>query len=426
MIMMKQALRAVCVLVATHVQWSHARNAEDAGATEVVGASHDCFDWQCSDGYIPKFDHDNLKGQSDSACCQATCQLHTCKSPYVDNANYSGNIGMTDPQCCDKSCAAVTCSEGRRVPEDLKNVAGLTDEECCANTCRQLNCTGLLKMRAGNIDKLVPVGSSVEDFCCESTCASFTCDQSKGLAFRPESVDLIQPSEEKCCEATCASFTCPPGYEMPSTRANQRGHGLECCEMTCNKFNCKGGWVKDLAKTLLFGKSNEACCQKTCQLWECGEGWLKNDRYKSFVQVSDETCCDKSCFFYDQCKGDYSPDYAKINGMAPGTTADECCIKQCSLYQCKTGEGILIPNPSNITGQTAQECCEDERCPAFRNKTQAQGNVCNGLTKETCPWSWVTYNNTKTQKEDVLGCQFKPNFGLCMLGELEPTGCHGM
>ena len=41
------------------------------------------FSHPCGKGFIPKFDHDTLKGDSDAVCCQQTCELHKCSGHYA-------------------------------------------------------------------------------------------------------------------------------------------------------------------------------------------------------------------------------------------------------------------------------------------------------------------------------------------------------
>lgn len=88
------------------------------------------FAHSCGKGYIPKFNHDKLKGSTDPECCQATCELFTCTGLYVrpstrchtllrevKNDAYAGNVGASNQQCCDQTCAAVHCPLGMKAAD---------------------------------------------------------------------------------------------------------------------------------------------------------------------------------------------------------------------------------------------------------------------------------------------------------------------
>eukprot|EP00438_Fugacium_kawagutii_P030192 Skav207278 [mRNA] locus=scaffold434:139740:141810:- [translate_table: standard] len=172
----------------------------------------ECFSHSCGKGYIPLFDHDTRKGDSDAQCCQPTCELYTCSGNFVANEAYKGNIGRTNEQCCDQTCAAVTCPEGTKVPTDLKKSAGKTAKECCKDTCKDVQCKPFTVPIGANKNEVYPDGDA-QGFCCEPTCQAYTCDVAKGLTLDPAKGALTGVSDETCCTPTCSSITCPAGFK---------------------------------------------------------------------------------------------------------------------------------------------------------------------------------------------------------------------
>eukprot|EP00434_Breviolum_minutum_P018460 symbB.v1.2.016286.t1/scaffold1236.1/size130149/4 len=380
--------------------------------------SSDCFSHSCGKGYIPKFGHDTLKGDTDAVCCQQTCELHVCSGHYVANAAYKRNIGGTHEQCCDKTCSAVKCPKGKKVPAALQKSAGKTVEECCKETCADVICKPFTVSIGAKQHEVYPDGEA-QEFCCEPTCQAYTCDVDRGLTLDVAKAKFTGVSDETCCTATCSSLKCPAGFKTHPSKVNLDARKTECCEPLCKRHTCSAGWVPDASQVATVGNTDEVCCQRTCEVYQCSNGFAKNPEMKTNIGVDDATCCLPQCIQYQpKCEGDYAPN--PHANKTVGQTADVCCKKTCSLYSCSAGSAN-IPKAQSVVASTKDECCEDERCPAFRKKTEVKDG-CNKLSKDDCENNYMKLKNAKTNKTDTLPCKWEA-LGLCQVLEDDPVHC---
>lgn len=378
----------------------------------------ECFSHSCGKGYIPKFDHDTRKGDSDVQCCQPTCELYTCSGNFVANEAYKGNIGRTNEQCCDQTCSAVKRPKGKKVPADLKKSPGKTEKECCKDTCNDFLCKPFTVPIGTNQHEVYPDGEA-QSFCCEPTCQAYTCDVAKNLTLDPAKAALTKVSDETSCTPTCGSVTCPAGFKIHHSKVNMDAKKTDCCEPLCSSHTCSAGWVADVTKVAAVGNTDEVCCQRTCEVFQCSSGWAKNSAAAKNIGVDDPTCCLSECSLYQpKCEGDYAPN--PDANKTVGQTADVCCKKTCSLYACSDGS-INIPDAKSVVASTNGECCEDARCPTFRKKTEVKDG-CNQLGKDECENNYIKLKNTATNKTDSLACKWA-DFGFCQVNELEPANC---
>ncbi|CAK9017129.1 unnamed protein product [Durusdinium trenchii] len=409
---MKQVLAAAAVVFS-----SQPVLALKVPASLVDEGEGDCFAHACGTGYIPKFNHHTLKGDSDMECCQQTCELFTCTGNFVANQAYKRNVGKTNEQCCDQTCAAVKCPVGKKVPIDLRESAGKTAEECCKDTCKDVQCAPFTVPIGANKNEVYPDGDA-QSFCCEPTCQAYTCDIMKGLTLDIAKAHLTRVSDETCCTATCSSVVCPTGYKTHPAKVNMDARKTECCEPLCSSHVCGAGWVTDISKAAAVGNTDEVCCHRTCEIFQCSAGWAKNPAASTNIGVDDLTCCLPECIQYQpKCTGDFAPN--PDANKTVGQTADVCCKKSCSLYPCSTGT-VNIPDAKSVVAATDDACCEDFRCPTFRKKTEVKDG-CNQLSKDACEKNYVKLKNTHTNKTDTLACKW--TMGFCQVHDLEPISC---
>mmetsp|Transcript_42018 Transcript_42018/g.78051 ORF Transcript_42018/g.78051 Transcript_42018/m.78051 type:complete len:441 (-) Transcript_42018:100-1422(-) len=385
---------------------------------ETEGAG-ECHGHVCSDGWVPKDDHHELQGSTDAQCCQKTCALWSCSSGYVKDAAYAKNVGSSDQQCCDKTCAGFECPVHFKVPVENATSAGVTEKECCAPTCWSVTCRPGYTKNKANVEKVFKKDEA-QDFCCEATCATHTCDETKSLAVDPKKLHLTGVSDEKCCSETCAAFDCPTGFAVPASKEKVVGSTKEeCCQPLCSAHTCSAGWKADPLKVTALKHSDEACCQKTCSIFTCSDGWTKKAGTDDFVGVDDKTCCRETCSQYqDKCTGDFAPN-PDANKTA-GDTANVCCKKTCALHTCNSGE--LKPKAQEIIDSTDEACCEAAACAVFRKKTLVEGG-CNGLDKAKCDASKLELLNSVTNKTEELACTWKASYGICQVGLPKPSSC---
>ncbi|CAJ1345420.1 unnamed protein product [Effrenium voratum] len=336
-----------------------------------------CHSYACSDGWVPKANHGDVPGSSDTECCQRTCKLFTCGSGFVANVAYANNVGASSQQCCDKTCAGMQCPVGQHVAPKMLNVAGTTPEDCCAETCESVVCEPNYAKIAARKEEVHPPGQS-QSFCCEATCGLHTCDAARSLAQDPKSLQLTEPSDAKCCKSTCGAFSCPAGSKVPASKERKVGSSpAECCDTLCGGYSCGKGYQADPLKAARFGNTDEVCCRRTCAIYQCNVGWAPKKNVENFVDVGDEICCQKKCVQYqEKCTGDFAPNPDANETI--GDTADVCCSGTCALHSC--GSGVLIPEPQVTVGAIDELCCEDALCADYRGKSLVDG--CNALDKE--------------------------------------------
>eukprot|EP00440_Ansanella_granifera_P002629 gb/GFBE01002860.1/.p2 GENE.gb/GFBE01002860.1/~~gb/GFBE01002860.1/.p2 ORF type:complete len:420 (-),score=83.58 gb/GFBE01002860.1/:7-1266(-) len=418
---MKRTIRAVPLIVATAgVGLSAGKKIQQEAEVLEPAEDENCANHRCSDGWVPFKDHHERFGTSDKECCKPTCKLWECTGDYIPNPEYFKNIGSSNEQCCDLSCSAFTCPPGQKVPQTKEEVASVNSTECCFDTCSLATCDPYFTLIPDRKQD-IPLAGREKEHCCRKTCRAYSCDYRNGLTNNPEHNKLSPVNDDTCCTATCETLRCKKGYAMPKSKRYEIAEGNpNCCQPTCERHQCSPGWVKDPARQTSIGQTNEACCMKTCEIYHCGDGWALNPEAKEFIDVDDPTCCLKQCIQHqDKCIGDYAPSVARNDTVAE--TNDACCEKTCALHNCT--RGIPIPEPRSVVSNVDSECCEDPRCPTFRNKTIRPGG-CNGLGEDVCNMSYVILLNTVTNKNDTLGCAWMDELKLCRLtSDKEPSWC---
>jgi len=68
-------------------------------------------------------------GNTDSTCCEATCNAHSCQTNWVMKDGVSSTLNPTDDTCCEATCAAHVCGSGNLI--EATSTVGNTDDVCC-------------------------------------------------------------------------------------------------------------------------------------------------------------------------------------------------------------------------------------------------------------------------------------------------------
>eukprot|EP00440_Ansanella_granifera_P040503 gb/GFBE01043927.1/.p1 GENE.gb/GFBE01043927.1/~~gb/GFBE01043927.1/.p1 ORF type:complete len:470 (+),score=127.17 gb/GFBE01043927.1/:1-1410(+) len=391
---------------------------------DTEAASGDCFDFTCSQGWVPKIGHFNMSGTTDDECCVQTCELFKCTKPFIANSSYHGNVGTSEKECCDITCNAILCPYNQKIPAELLDKAALNTDECCRDTCAKVRCPRNSVPVPANQDKLYPEGQA-HRFCCQQTCGSFTCDYHEGWVFNKAARELTNPTTEKCCLPTCKRYECPDGFAMPPSKTWLVKQNMECCDKQCKQHTCSAHWVHDHTKEELIGDTDQECCEMTCAIYKCNPGWVPNHAAANFIGVDDPTCCHAQCVQYQgNCTGNWAPDETKHEIV--GANKELCCQKTCGLYSCTNESLVLIPRPHEHVHFNEDECCESKECEPFGKKTATDWRGCNSIIgEENCHSSYTVLHNNRTNATDILSCWWNPELEVCQLSDPEPTGCHG-
>jgi len=299
-----------------------------------------------------------------------------------------------------------------------------------------------------DVVKLAKVGVSAAD-CCDDTCASFVCPDGQtldphALMERAELVEGIakKASGGHCCVDTCKAFVgkCSTvrggkdGYTVPPRKFTELAgeDGSHCCVETCenHKCNAQNGWQEYPGiKPHCFTQpcTDQECCQPNCGNWECADG-LKLDSAKSeLVPANDATCCVKTCKLHT-CLDTYVPGSNFMKNDTVGETSAVCCEKWCSKHTCSDADSTVIPDADKVPGSTDAICCEDARCPSFRNMTKTESAGCNSLSgsKEECENAYADLENFKTGGFDKASCAWDAQYNTCRVSDdHQPAHCGG-
>jgi len=88
----------------------------------------------------------------------------------------------------------------------------------------------------------------------------------------------------------------------------------------------------------------------------------------------------------------------------------------------------LVPDAEKVPGSTDAFCCEDVRCPTFRNLTKTEHRGCDSLSasKDDCENAYTELQNFQNGGFDRISCKWDATFGVCKVGtDLQPAHCGG-
>jgi len=432
-------------------------------ATETDTAQEEvaeCHKHNCSMGWVPKPTHAELTGATDSDCCVETCQKWTCdeNAGWKSNPAYFGNLQSsekTNEKCCDALCKLHECPRDWVVPAEKQGEKGATTGACCEKTCALATCV-TPKVKPVDNDTLASVDTGD---CCDNTCASFVCPdgQMQDPKASMEVASLVggipkhngyQTNGGHCCLDTCKAIVgkCntvgKEGYTVPPRKytelATQTELGLDsshCCHETCANHVCteENGWKNYAAGGVMphcFGDCTDSqCCQPTCRNWECGEGLKLDSTKANQLPAGDgnDICCVKTCKLHT-CLDTYVPGSNFMKNDTVGDTSEVCCEKWCSTYTCSDEGSAKIPDADKVPGSTNPICCEDARCPKFRNMTKTESAGCNSLSasKEDCENAYTDLENFKDGGWDKVSCEWDAQFDICRVSDnRQPAHCGG-
>mmetsp|Transcript_23481 Transcript_23481/g.42358 ORF Transcript_23481/g.42358 Transcript_23481/m.42358 type:complete len:451 (+) Transcript_23481:97-1449(+) len=417
--------------------------AEDAEGSSDEKVATDCHAVTCPEDYV-------LNGAAKPAvpnadtCCLKTCATWECDESkgFSKNEAYKGNIGESDEQCCDSLCMRATCPANFKIPTDRMKIVGIEHRDCCAQTCVLTTC---IAPKVKSLQKASWVGHT-QDVCCDDTCASFECPA--GTMLNPDWLTEVADNavkrvdKESCCVDTCIKKKdecATVEKEVPPSRYSlmvKPGATITeidetCCRETCQSHTCneEAGWHKNVGPKLhcLTNPCTDSqCCMPACKNFECPDGWVADDTKAHEIPTDKETCCKRTCKVMEKCAAGFVPGSFHNHNDTVGQTSEICCDTWCSNHTCAVPGTILVPSKDEKVGNTDDACCEDQRCPRFRNMTESKTPGCNGLSKEECVEAYTTLRNHQRDGEsyDKMTCDWDETFSICRVGsETQPMTC---